>query len=55
VRRARRRRRDAHGRRVARSQQQVADVFANAGLLPRHVDVRPLWDDRFNPFIIKEA
>jgi hypothetical protein len=23
--------------------------------LPRHVDVRPLWDDRFNPFIIKEA
>lgn len=38
-----------------RSQQQVADVFTEAGLLPRRVDVRPLWDDRFNPQIAKEA
>lgn len=38
-----------------RSQQQVADVFFNAGLLPRRVDVRPLWDDRFNSTITKEA
>lgn len=30
------------------SQQQVADVFLKAGLLPRRVDVRPLWDFRFN-------
>lgn len=36
-----------------RSQQEVADVFAAAGLVPQ-VDVRPLWDDRFNP-VIKEA
>lgn len=36
------------------SQQQVADVFAAAGLLPRHVDVAPLWDPRFNS-VIKEA
>jgi sulfonate transport system substrate-binding protein len=33
------------------SQQQVADVFRKAGLLPRPVDVRPLWDARFNPII----
>jgi sulfonate transport system substrate-binding protein len=36
------------------SQQEVATVFAGAGLIPRAVDVRPLWDDRFNP-VIKEA
>jgi sulfonate transport system substrate-binding protein len=30
------------------SQQQVADVFHKAGLIPRAVDVRPLWDARFN-------
>ncbi len=30
------------------SQQQVADVFHTAGLIPRRVDVRPLWDSRFN-------
>ena len=34
-----------------RSQQAVADVFARAGLIPRKVDVRPLWDSRFNPVI----
>jgi len=38
-----------------KSQQTVADVFFDAGLLPRRVDVRPLWDDRFNPEITKEA
>jgi len=36
------------------SQQSVADVFAAAGLIPRKVDVRPLWDSRFNP-VIEEA
>lgn len=36
------------------SQQEVADVFAAAGLLPRRVDVAPLWDSRFNS-VIKEA
>lgn len=36
-----------------RSQQEVADVFAAAGLVPK-VDVRPLWDDRFNS-VIKEV
>lgn len=34
-----------------RSQQQVADVFAEQKLIPRAVDVRPLWDDRFNGII----
>jgi sulfonate transport system substrate-binding protein len=33
------------------SQQDVGDVFTKAGLLPRRVDVRPLWDDRFNSII----
>lgn len=37
------------------SQQEVADVFTGAGLIPRHVDVRPLWTDRFNSIIPKEA
>lgn len=36
------------------SQQSVADVFAQAGLIPHRVDVRPLWDSRFNP-VIEEA
>jgi sulfonate transport system substrate-binding protein len=36
------------------SQQSVADVFADAGLIPHRVDVRPLWDTRFNP-VIQEA
>ncbi|MET0284547.1 MAG: ABC transporter substrate-binding protein [Polyangiales bacterium] len=31
-----------------RSQQAVADTFFDAGLIPRRVDVQPLWDDRFN-------
>lgn len=30
------------------SQQAVADVFAAAGLIGRRVDMRPLWDTRFN-------
>jgi len=33
------------------SQQQVADVFAEQKLIPHAVDVRPLWDDRFNAII----
>ncbi len=37
------------------SQQAVADVFQKAGLLPRPVDVRPLWDTRFNDLIRKEG
>ncbi|TCM14199.1 sulfonate transport system substrate-binding protein [Novosphingobium sp. PhB165] len=37
------------------SQQAVADVFSDAGLIPSHVDVRPLWIDRFNSMIAKEA
>jgi len=36
------------------SQQSVADVFADAGLIPHRLDVRPLWDTRFNP-VIEEA
>jgi len=34
-----------------RSQQQVADVFSAQKLIPHAVDVRPLWDDRFNAII----
>ncbi len=30
------------------SQQAVADAFAEAGVLPRRVDVTPLWDRSFN-------
>jgi ABC-type nitrate/sulfonate/bicarbonate transport system substrate-binding protein len=33
------------------SQQEVGAVFAKAGLIPRPVDVRPLWDARFNPIV----
>ena len=33
------------------SQQAVADVFARQKLIPRAVDVRPLWDARFNSII----
>ena len=36
------------------SQQSVADVFAQAGLIPHRVDVHSLWDTRFNP-VIEEA
>ncbi|MDF0543594.1 ABC transporter substrate-binding protein [Sphingobium sp. H39-3-25] len=35
------------------SQQEVARVFEKAGLLPHAVDVRPLWDTRFNDLIRK--
>lgn len=34
-----------------RSQQEVADLFAREKLIPRAVDVRPLWDDRFNSIL----
>lgn len=37
-----------------RSQQAVADVFTHAGLIPRRVAVRSLWDPRFNSVITKE-
>lgn len=37
------------------SQQQVADVFLKAGLIPKPVDVRPLWDARFNAQIPKRG
>jgi len=37
-----------------RSQQSVADVFTQAGLIPKRVDVRSLWDARFNHVITKE-
>lgn len=37
------------------SQQQVADLFHAQGLLPKAVDVRPLWDARFNQFIPKRG
>jgi sulfonate transport system substrate-binding protein len=37
------------------SQQEVADVFAGAGLIPKAVDVRPLWDDRFNSILERKA
>ena len=37
------------------SQQAVADVFAKAGLLPKPVDVAPLWDNRFNTFLSQGA
>lgn len=34
-----------------RSQQQVADVFADAGLLGRRVDVKPIWDRSFAKYL----
>ncbi len=37
------------------SQQNVADVFAQQKLIPAAVDVRPLWDDRFNSIIQEKA
>jgi sulfonate transport system substrate-binding protein len=33
------------------SQERVADVFFEAGLIPARANVRPLWDDRFNAVI----
>lgn len=35
------------------SQQSVADVFAGVGLIPHKIDVRSLWDTRFNSVIEK--
>ena len=37
------------------SQQKVADIFFRQKLLPKAVDVRPLWDTRFNSFIPKRG
>jgi len=37
------------------SQQQVADLFYQQKLLPKAVDVRPLWDARFNDAIPKRG
>lgn len=37
------------------SQQQVADLFFAQRLLPKAVDVRPLWDTRFNSIISKRG
>ncbi|CAN7377701.1 ABC transporter substrate-binding protein [Phenylobacterium sp. LjRoot225] len=37
------------------SQQAVADVFASAKLIPKAVDVQPLWDNRFNRTIEGKA
>ncbi|UZW57758.1 ABC transporter substrate-binding protein [Sphingobium sp. JS3065] len=37
------------------SQQQVADLFFGQKLLPKAVDVRPLWDKRFNDSIPKRG
>jgi sulfonate transport system substrate-binding protein len=34
-----------------RSQQQVADTFASAGLLARRLDVTPVWDRSFSQFL----
>ncbi|CDG82359.1 ABC transporter substrate-binding protein [Janthinobacterium agaricidamnosum] len=36
---------------AVRSQQQVADVFSQAGLLVRRVDVTPLWDRSFASYL----
>jgi len=37
------------------SQQAVADVFTRLGLIPKAVDVRPLWDARYNGIILEKA
>lgn len=37
------------------SQQQVADLFFSQKLLPKAVDVKPLWDNRFNADIPKRG
>jgi sulfonate transport system substrate-binding protein len=37
------------------SQQNVADAFAQQKLIPAAVNVRPLWDDRFNSLIEEKA
>ncbi|CAN5352180.1 ABC transporter substrate-binding protein [soil metagenome] len=33
------------------SQQEVADLFAQQKLVPKAIDVRPLWDNRFNSIL----
>ncbi|MFY9349248.1 MAG: ABC transporter substrate-binding protein [Sphingobium sp.] len=42
-------------RQAIASQQKVADLFYAQKLLPKPVDVRPLWDDRFNSAIPKRG
>ncbi len=37
------------------SQQAVADVFADQGLIAKKVEVRELWDDRFNDTIVEKV
>lgn len=37
------------------SQQAVADLFTEQKLIPRAIDVRPLWDDRFNSILAERA
>lgn len=37
------------------SQQGVADLFAEQKLIPRRVDVRPLWDDRYTALLSEKA
>jgi len=37
------------------SQQNVADMFARQALIPRPVDIRGLWDDRFNDIISEKV
>jgi sulfonate transport system substrate-binding protein len=34
-----------------KSQQKVADVFADAGVMARRIDVRPLWDHSFAKYL----
>ena len=36
------------------SQQNVADLFAQQNMLPKAIDVHPLWDDRFNSIILEK-
>lgn len=37
------------------SQQGVADLFVEQKLVPRRVDVRPLWDDRYNSILAEKV
>lgn len=37
------------------SEQQVADTFARAAVIDRHVDVAPLWTDTFNAALARSA
>lgn len=38
-----------------KSQQQVADIFAEAGVIPAAVDVRPLWDGAYTSLLSRIA